>query len=141
MHIEPFQPKHLETLVLQESQAGFSRFFDDQEYAPALINAGPCFAATENGVVYACAGIVHQWDNRAIAWGLIGEAAGSHFVKIHRAVRRFLDMSPVRRVEAFVDADFDAGHRWIQMLGFEREGFMRAFTPLGKDAVLYARIR
>jgi hypothetical protein len=29
----------------------------------------------------------------------------------------------------------------VKMLGFEREGYMRAFNPDGRDAVLYARIR
>jgi RimJ/RimL family protein N-acetyltransferase len=85
--------------------------------------------------------VVKQWDNRAIAWGLISEYAGKQFVRIHKAVKRFLDTTDFNRVEAFVDADFEAGHRWIQMLGFEREGYMRAFSPLGKDCILYARIK
>jgi hypothetical protein len=46
-----------------------------------------------------------------------------------------------KRIEAFVDANFAEGHRWIQMLGFVREGYMRSFSPNGNDAVLYARIR
>jgi len=66
---------------------------------------------------------------------------GQDFVKIHRAALRYFDVTEFKRVEAFVDANFDAGHRWIKMLGFEREGYMRSFTPEGNDAVLYARIR
>jgi RimJ/RimL family protein N-acetyltransferase len=140
MHIEPFQSRHLEILVLQPSQAAVSVFFDD-EYGPALKAAGPCFTAMDGDEVLACAGVVKQWDNRAIAWGLISEYAGKQFVRIHKAVKRFLDTTDFNRVEAFVDADFEAGHRWIQMLGFEREGYMRAFSPLGKDCILYARIK
>jgi RimJ/RimL family protein N-acetyltransferase len=52
-----------------------------------------------------------------------------------------LETTDFKRVEAYVDANFEAGHRWITMLGFEREGYMRAFSPLGDDAVLYARIK
>ncbi len=140
MHIEPFQPKHLEILVLQPSQAAVSVFFD-AEYGQALKEAGPCFSAVDNGEVLACAGVVKQWENRAIAWGLISENAGRQFVRIHKAVQRFLESTDFKRVEAFVDSDFDAGHRWIKMLGFEYEGYMKNFSPLGKDCLLYARIK
>jgi len=140
MHIEPFQPRHLESLVLQPAQAVFSRFFDP-EYGPSLQNAGPCFSALEGDEILACSGIVKQWDNRAIAWALISGNAGNQFVRIHKAVKRFLDSTEFNRVEAYVDANFDAGHRWIQMLGFSREGYMREFMPDGHDAVLYARLK
>jgi hypothetical protein len=140
MHIEPFQPKHLERLVLQPSQTVFSKFFD-AEYGPSLKSAGPCFTALDGDRVLACSGIVSQWHNRAIAWALISEDAGKNFIRIHKAVKRFLEGEQINRIEAYVDAGFDAGHRWIQMLGFEREGYMREFMPDGNDAVLYARLR
>ena len=140
MHIEPFQPRHLEILVLQPSQAAVSVFFD-KDYGEALKEAGPCFTAVDDGEVLACAGVVEQWKGRAIAWGLISAHAGKQFVRIHKAVQRFLETTEFNRVEAFVDSDFDAGHRWIMMLGFEYEGYMKAFSPLGKDCKLYARIK
>jgi RimJ/RimL family protein N-acetyltransferase len=140
MHIVPFQPQHLEVMVLQPSQKGFSDYFDPQ-YGAALMNGGPCFTALNNDEVLGCSGVIKQWDNRAIAWALISEFSGKNFVGIHRAVSRFLDLSEFNRIEAFVDADFEQGHRWIQMLGFEREGYMRQFSPDGRDSVLYARLK
>jgi RimJ/RimL family protein N-acetyltransferase len=140
MHIVPFQPKHLELLILQPSQVAFSDYFDPK-YGPSLVEGGPCFTAMDGDEVLACSGVIKQWDNRAIAWALISEYAGKHFIRIHKAVNRFLESTEFRRIEAFVDADFEQGHRWIQMLGFEREGYMREFTPAGNDAVLYARLK
>jgi hypothetical protein len=140
MHIVPFQPKHFEIMVLQPSQKVFSDFFDPS-YGPALEAGGPCFTAIDGENVLACSGVIKQWDNRAIAWALISEFAGKNFVRIHKAVNRFLESTEFKRVEAFVDADFEQGHRWIQMLGFVPEGYMKCFTPAGKDAVLYARIK
>lgn len=140
MHIVPFQPRHLELLILQPSQAAFSDYFDPK-YGPALVDGGPCFTAMDGDEILACSGVIKQWDNRAIAWALISQHAGKQFVRIHKAVNRFLESTEFRRIEAFVDADFEQGHRWIQMLGFEREGYMREFTPIGNDAVLYARLK
>lgn len=140
MHIVPFQPKHLELMVLQPSQQSFSQYFNPT-YGESLVVSGPCFTAIEDNYVFGCAGVVKQWDNRAIAWALLSEYAGVQFIRIHRAVKRFLETTDFKRVEAFVDAEFEAGHRWITMLGFEREGYMKSFSPNGNDAVLYARIK
>lgn len=141
MHIVPFQPIHLHNLVLQPSQISFSQYFDEK-YGPALRDGGPCFTGLDDdGNVVGCSGVIKQWDNRAIAWALLADWSGKHFVKVHKAVKRFLDMTEFDRIEAFVDAEFEQGHRWVKMLGFEREGYMRKFNPDGRDAVLYARIR
>jgi hypothetical protein len=140
MQIVPFLPEHLDTLALQPSQADFLQTFD-KTYAPALIAAGPCFTAIKDGVILGCAGLTKQWDNRAIAWALFSTNLGREFVRIHRAAERYLAIADFKRIEAFVDANFAEGHRWIQMLGFEREGYMRSFSPNGNDAVLYARVK
>lgn len=140
MHIIPFKPEHLETLSLQPAQMVFSQYFDPA-YGPALVAGGPCFTGVHEGAIVGCSGVVKQWDNRAVAWALLSDHSGKHFPRIHKAVKRFLDTVDFKRVEAFVDYDFDQGHRWIRMLGFKPEGVMRCFTPEGKDAVLYARIK
>jgi RimJ/RimL family protein N-acetyltransferase len=56
-------------------------------------------------------------------------------------VVEFLDNAPYRRIEATVDVGFKQGHRWIKMLGFELEGYMRAYRPDGADMLLYARVK
>jgi hypothetical protein len=140
MIIVPFEPEHLDRLLLQPAQAHFSTLFDPS-YGPALANAGPCFTGMDGDEIVGCSGVVKQWDNRATAWALLSGNAGKNFASIHKAVKRFLDATDFRRIEAYADADFDAGNRWLQMLGFEREGYMRQFSPIGKDAILYARIK
>jgi ABC-type branched-subunit amino acid transport system substrate-binding protein len=68
--------------------------------------------------------------------------AGPHMVRITKAVRRFLQACPYRRVEMTVDLDFEAGHRWANMLGFRLEaGRMLAYRPDGGTCSLYARVR
>jgi hypothetical protein len=36
--------------------------------------------------------------------------------------------------------NFEPGHRWARMLGFEQEGLMRAFGHDGSDMVMYSRV-
>lgn len=141
MNIEAFSPEHLQGLLLQPSQAGMRPVMSDPGYGSSLAAAGPAYAAVVGGQVVACAGVIPQWPGRAVAWALIGKEAGPHFIGIHRAVQRALDMHAFRRIETGVVCDFEEGHRWAKMLGFVREGRMRAYTPDGRDCDLYALVR
>jgi ribosomal protein S18 acetylase RimI-like enzyme len=141
MMIAPFHPDHLASMLLQPAQAGVQPLLGDPAYGASLAQAGPCYSAVVDGVVIACAGLIPQWQGRAVAWALISNAAGPHFLGVHRAVRRALQVHDFRRVETGVVVDFEEGHRWAKMLGFEREGRMRAYTPDGRDCDLYARVR
>lgn len=140
MHIIPFQPQHLRALVLQEAQAWMQPMLQ-ADYGQSLVKAGPCFTLENEGEIIVCSGLVNMWEGRAQAWALVSERAGAHFVRIFRAMRDFLEMQDTRRIEATVDAGFDAGHRLMKMLGFEYEGLMRAYLPDGRDCALYGRVR
>lgn len=106
-----------------------------------LADAGLAWTAEDDGEIIGIAGLAPQWENRAIAWALISASAGKRFQVIHRAVKRFLDVSPFRRIEANVDVGFEQGERWMKMLGFEYEGYLRAYRPDGADMLLFSRIR
>lgn len=141
MIVLPFKPDHLRQLLLQPSQAIMQPTLMKNGYAESLYNGGPAFSAVVDGEIIAALGIIPQWENRAVAWGLIGTEARRHLLAIHRAVLRFLEMSEYGRIETSVATHFAEGHRWAQMLGFEREGTMRAYTPEGHDCDLYARVK
>ena len=141
MRIEQFKPEHLTELLLQPSQAMMQPVLSQRDYGTALASAGPAYTVIIDDNVVACLGIIPQWEGRAIAWGLIGSEAGKEFYAIHKAVKRFLDLQDYRRIETAVSSDFEQGHRWAKLLGFENEGTMRAYTPDGRDCDLYARIK
>ena len=138
--IVPFKAEHLAALALQPAQAmALSEF--DPSYGPALEQAGGAYTALIDGKPVACAGIVEQWKGRGLAWALLSLESGQHFIRVTRAVRRALDLSPLRRVEAHVDVNFAAAVRWAEMLGFKAESVMESFTPEGNAAFMYVRIR
>lgn len=140
MIIEPFKPEHIENLLIQPAQAFMRPLMSNPDYGRTLA-MGPAYSALEGGLVLGCAGVIPLWDNRAEAWALMGADLKRHFVRIHRAALRFLDGCPIRRIEAHCDADFCDAKTWLELLGFQYEGFMRAFTPDGRDALRYARVR
>jgi RimJ/RimL family protein N-acetyltransferase len=106
-----------------------------------LSNAGLAWTGEHDGVIIGIAGLAPQWENRALAWTLISDSAGPHFRNIHKAVLRMLEVSDFRRIEANVDVGFEAGERWMKLLGFKYEGYLTAFRPDGADMLMYARIK
>lgn len=140
MEIVPFEAKHLWDLELQDAQEHFYSKFSPG-YGTALETAGGGYTALVGGRPIACAGIVEQWQGRGLAWALLAQDSGPHFVGIVRGMRRALGLADYRRIEAQVDAEFVEGIRLAEMLGFTVESKMAAFTPEGRDAFMFVRIR
>jgi hypothetical protein len=139
MSLVPFDPRHLLSMAprLQTAQAGFPGL--SAEYGAGLRSGGPCWTiANSYGEPMACGGLFQQWDGRSIAWAFL--AVGAPMVEVSRVALTVLESCGLRRVECWVDVDFKAGHRWARLLGFEREGLMRSFSPDGRDHILYARV-
>lgn len=126
---------------MQPSQAIMQPTLSQPDYGPSLAQAGPAYSLVDGDEVFATAGLIKQWDNRAIAWALISAEAGPHFFLIHKAVRRALLFHSFRRVETAVKTDFQQGHRWAELLGFSNEGTMSGYAPDGSDYDLYARVQ
>lgn len=134
----PFEPSHLARLEVQDAQRGTFPV-DDPAYALSLMKAGPCWSVFVGGRVVACGGLCVQWEERAVAWAIISH--GAPLIPVTRSVLHVLGQRGIpRRVECFVDVSFQEGIRWAEMLGFQREGLMRAFSPDGRDHILFARV-
>lgn len=140
MLIVPFKAEHLELIELQPHQEGFSIQIADKKYGKSLESAGHCFTGIVDGKIVGCAGLVVQWDNRAVAWALLSKDAGKYMLSMVRKIDEYLKLCGIRRVEATAICGFKPGARLLEMLGFEYEGIARKFTPGGDDVFMYARI-
>lgn len=100
------------------------------------------FTALHEGDPIACGGLIEIWPGRAEAWAFFDPKAGKCFTALHRIALRLLEIACHRRIEATVDLDFPAGHKWIKMLGFKKEAErLKSYTVDGRDSALYARIK
>lgn len=106
-----------------------------------LSEVGLAWTADHDGTIVAIGGLLPEWHNRATAWTMLSGDIGPHFAGVHRAVKKFLIRSPYRRIEAHVDVGFEPGIRWMRLLGFEFEVYLKAFRPDGADMLQFVRIR
>lgn len=135
MKVIPFQPEHLRLVAVQPAQRSEMRA---EQFDTAF---GQAWTAVAGGVPIGCGGLVEVWVGRAYAWALVGVDAGPHMRSLTREIRSRIAASGFRRVEMAVDAEFDAGRRWAELLGFrcETPEPMRSYLPNGRAAYLYAR--
>ena len=141
MIVRPWKIGDTAKLNLQEAQEYLADMIDVDADLTELSEQGLVVTAEDDGKILAIAGLSPQWENRAIIWSLISSDSGDHFVAITRAAFNLLENCSFRRVEATVDVGFEQGHRWVKMLGFSVEGYMRAYRPDGADMILYARVK
>lgn len=139
MRVLPFHVEHWERLQLQPAQSWCLPYMaaDMLDWLAEL----DAYTAFVDDTPVAIAGLWDKWPGSAVAWAYLSTAAGPHLLAVTRAVQRYLDVCAPRRTEAYVDVGFEAGHRWMEVLGFEREGLLRANRPDGGDQILYSRIR
>ena len=137
--IIPAHPALLDFIDVQPQQVAACGPFTRDDLARAM-QGGFAFAAVDGSRVLAIGGVYTAWEDRGVVWGLLSGSIRASMLPMHRAVSRGLALSSHRRIEAYIVDDHAEGHRWIKMLGFEREGCMRRFWR-GRDYDLYAPVK
>lgn len=130
-------------------QADFIKLAPEVQMHPALTGYvdniaefGPCLTVEDEGQVLMCTGMVPVFKEYGYLWSVLAPETGLKMVGIHRIAVRFLDTLTVRRLEATVEVGFDAGVKWMEMLGFELEApRMRCYGPNGEDHMLFAKVK
>lgn len=141
IEIVKFKAQHWHDIDEQEATMHLRVFFTSEQIEK-LEDTRYSYTAVSEGRVVACGGVFEYWPGRGEAWMEMAKTCKREFLEIHNAVKRFLDICPLTRIEMTVDSDFDEGHRWARSLGFEMEAErMRKYGPDGKDYALYARIK
>lgn len=121
IEVVQFEPEHLKRLTLQPAQAYLSPHVMKPDYGSTFADAGPAYTVFAGDRIIACAGVIELWAGRGMAWSLLAGDIPHCFLSLHRAVRKFLQECPIRRIEAYVDEDFGAAHQWANILGFRLE--------------------
>lgn len=112
------------------------------EEAVALEKARHSYTGLLDGKPVFCAGVSEYWPGRGEAWAYMPAHTGKVMLQITRIVKRFFEVCDVQRLEAPVYLDFEAGIRWVKMLGFELETpLMRKYAPGGHDCAMYVKVK
>lgn len=108
------------------------------------IECGPAFSLLNADGSPACVvGGVRIWAGVARCWAVTTNDLDLHPIAFTRVLLGLITSCvryyKVHRLEITVKADFKAGIRWAQVLGFRREGHLRAYGPDKTDYLIFGR--
>ena len=102
------------------------------------------FTLEDDEEILAVGGAHILWPGVAEAWVLVSPSGKKHGRLFARyAKRRFEGMlkeNDIKRMQATIHATDESGMRFVEWLGFEKEGLMRKYGLQGEDYVRLARI-
>lgn len=126
-------------LAYAERGAGMKR-----ELVARMAQLGHSFSLLTNGHLVASGGVYPIWEGMGEAWFIGSELVKPHRRRVVMQLREHIDElttdNNYKRVQATARTDFKVAQRFLEFLGFEREGLMRRYGPDGADHYLYARL-
>lgn len=140
MIARPAVTDDLYNIRLQSAQGNALSMVSDAFDLTAAGDDGIAETVLDGDEILAIFGVDLVWPGRGIIWALLSENIGTRMTGVHHHALSFIESQNIKRLEAYVDVGFTPGHRWVEMLNFEVEGYMRAFSPTGGDMVMYSRI-
>jgi hypothetical protein len=89
-------------------------------------------------------GVILFWDGVGEAFTIMCEDIKKYGLSLYKAykvnINTIFKALKLRRLQATVAVELDEGVRFIERLGFKREGIMRKWTPDGKDVYMYSLV-
>lgn len=145
MDIVAFHPRHLELIELRDYEKNGVFQLNDAFERFAKVTAGSVASGTflEDGRVLFCAGFNKIWDGVFEVWMV---------PSVHITKTPFLFCKVIKRYLERVEKDFKAHRiqttsyddpfhvRWMNWIGFEKEGTMRKLMPNKTNMCMYARV-
>ena len=141
MDIRPFDINHFDEMDLQDN--GWLKREERARYA-SFQGSGPAYTLFLNDRPIYCGGLFVNWPGVCDIWMLPSVDVIRKPIAVVKAARWMLADAIERiqphRIQATVKASDARAVRFIEALGFEREGLMRNYSSDKTDFFLYARI-
>lgn len=103
----------------QEAQRQFNEYV--WKVCRAASKSGPAVSWVGDKI-YGCAGLMRFYGTPTMMWALFAEVGPRKFLQIHNDVAMLLSHCPDdEQIYAYVNDDFDKGHRWMKLLGFNAD--------------------
>jgi hypothetical protein len=119
---------------------------DMVSYGRHLAAQGPAWSVFDSdGKFLGAGGLGFYWRGVAEGWLILSRATDRFPVSLHKIVRTMIDRAfathNLKRLQVSVPISATRSVRWIERLGFQREGEMRCYGPDGSDFRLYSIVR
>ena len=148
LHITPYTKEHGEFILscqmnhkILEADSKWIKLMGD---AKNLEQDNLSFTAILNNKPIVSAGMKMVWGKVAEGWVIGTDEMWKHPISVAKIIKRdfarIAKEQDIERIQTAVRKDFETGIRFVEWLGFEREGLMKKWGFDGTDQYMYARI-
>lgn len=141
----PFIAEHAIDLVAKNTMTHAEKTYLLETHIHNLTRENHAVSVVNNGHLLGSGGVYPVWPNLGEAWVIPSNLIHQHKRIFIQIVRKHLedmtDKFAFTRVQATAKADFPKAQRFLEFLGFEREGLLRKYGVDGSDHILYAKIK
>lgn len=143
IELRPYKPSDYMSIQRRHFDSmTFLNFPNPQAIANQLAKA-PAFTLS-NGQPIACGGILILWQGVGEGWVVTSPAIEEHAVFFAKTTWRMMQEIIIKnqlvRVQTLVDAEHKVSQKWVERMGFRKEGLMEKYIG-GRDYFRYALIR
>jgi hypothetical protein len=138
MNVKPFQAGHMKLFELAGGRELFGPVPFAEGWADMIVGG---WSAFDGDQIIAAGGLSEDHAECATAWSLLLPSTARHMTALTRFSAGVFDRAPYRRIQAHALPTFPPAIRWLEMLGFSREGLLRKYSPSGHDMLLFSRIK
>ncbi len=136
----PTLPEHFESLVLKDVY----EHKDAIEFSKSeVFNSDVSYSILADDKVIAIVYGTIGYPGVMSCSGLFTDMVAKYKVAFHRCVKIIVDVVfkafNLHRMQAVVRADYLQGQRWIEALGFAKEGLMKMYGANADDYYMYGR--
>ena len=143
MQIIPFEIEHFDAMDLGPDSL-VSR--DRRPLFEAYPKVGPAVTLLNDTMEpIACAGVLVMWEGLGEFWMIPSRYVPKYPKTVWKEAKDFVNGSIAKfnlhRVQATVREADETATRWIERLGFQKEGVLRCFGANGENHVMYSRVK
>ena len=144
MQIVEFEMSHFDRIQLRDwDLMGTQQMDDVRERLKYFATNGPSYTGMIHGDVVGCAGVFIHWSGMGEAWVLSSPLVERFKLSFHRAVKQTLDMIQdnlkLHRIQCVVHAEYTRSQKWVERLGFKKEGLLNKYAPDQAAYYMYGR--
>jgi RimJ/RimL family protein N-acetyltransferase len=147
IEVIPYEPEHAFLILernVRDADLYLTSLPDFEKWCIAWKQNGPAYTQIIEREIVMCAGVVLLDWRRGEAWTLLSSLFYLYKKTCFKTIREYLShiigQYQLRRVQTLIRPDMLPNQRFVEHLGFEKEGLLRMYGPNGEDFIMYGRV-
>ncbi len=146
LHLENMKMEDLLHMELRENDLNMLASLDDWlGNLWEMLNRGYGFTIYHEEDIIACVAVTKICTGVSEIWAITGKLVDKYPKDFHKICKRIIEyafkIDDLHRLQCTAEVGYDRTIKWLEKLGFEREGTLRNYTSDSKDMYIYSIIR